>query len=65
MTALDRYGMSELGTDPLHALYQAYVRINKDAEADPSIHAQARAAFRLLESSDLDKVHRVFTAVHG
>ncbi|KAJ2778159.1 arginyl-tRNA synthetase [Coemansia interrupta] len=49
----ERYGSEEeLVADPIKHLYDVYVSINKDAEADPSIHDQARAYFRKMEDRE-------------
>jgi arginyl-tRNA synthetase len=48
-----RYGDSkELEQHPIKHLYELYVRINQDAETDPTIHDQARDYFRLMEDGD-------------
>ncbi|KAJ1910248.1 arginyl-tRNA synthetase [Tieghemiomyces parasiticus] len=49
----ERYGSDEaLATDPIHHLYEVYVKINRDAEEDPAIHDQARAYFKRMEDGD-------------
>lgn len=50
--AFERYGHT-LPADPGNEdLVQIYVRINKDAETDPTINEQARAAFVKLEQGE-------------
>ncbi|KAJ1930673.1 arginyl-tRNA synthetase [Tieghemiomyces parasiticus] len=49
----ERYGSDEaLAADPIHHLYEVYVKINRDAEEDPAIHDQARVYFRRMEDGD-------------
>ncbi|KAI8059871.1 arginyl-tRNA synthetase [Gongronella butleri] len=48
-----KYGdHDELRRDPIHHLYDVYVKINKDAEQDPVIHQQANAYFKQMEQGD-------------
>ncbi|ORX58232.1 arginyl-tRNA synthetase [Hesseltinella vesiculosa] len=45
-----KYGSeAHLERDPIHHLYEVYVKINKEAEADPEIHQRANAYFRQME----------------
>ncbi|KAL1914901.1 uncharacterized protein VTP21DRAFT_7817 [Calcarisporiella thermophila] len=49
----ERHGSEEaLEKDPIHHLYEVYVKINADAEKDPSIHDEARAYFKQMEDGD-------------
>ncbi|KAI9499695.1 hypothetical protein BDB00DRAFT_795158 [Zychaea mexicana] len=41
-----------LQNDPIKHLYDVYVSINRDAEADPSIHDEARAYFKKMEDGE-------------
>lgn len=48
-----KYGNEEqLMADPIKHLFEIYVRINQDAEQDPSVHDQARAVFVQMEAGD-------------
>jgi len=48
-----RYGSEEkLVADPIHHLFDIYVKISADAEADPSVDDQARAYFKSMELGD-------------
>lgn len=48
-----KHGSEEaLLKDPIKHLFDVYVEINKDAEADPTIHDQAREYFRRMEDGD-------------
>ncbi|KAI9263420.1 hypothetical protein BDA99DRAFT_510147 [Phascolomyces articulosus] len=42
----------ELQADPIKHLYNVYVQINRDAEADPTIHDEARAYFKKMEDGE-------------
>jgi len=49
----ERYGSEEaLVHDPINHLFHVYVSINRDAEADDTIHNQARAYFKRMEDGD-------------
>ncbi|EJD38411.1 arginyl-tRNA synthetase [Auricularia subglabra TFB-10046 SS5] len=49
----DRYGNQEaLEKDPIKHLFDVYVKINQDAEADPAVHDAARAFFKRMEDGD-------------
>jgi arginyl-tRNA synthetase len=49
----EKYGSEqELINDPIKHLFDVYVSINKDAEADESIHDQARLYFKRMEDGD-------------
>ncbi|RUS33370.1 hypothetical protein BC938DRAFT_471984 [Jimgerdemannia flammicorona] len=49
----NKYGKEdELEKDPTKHLYDVYVQINADAEADPTIHDAARAYFKQMEDGD-------------
>lgn len=48
-----RYGSEEaLKEDAIKHLYDVYVKINRDAEAEPTIHDEARAYFKKMEDGD-------------
>ncbi|KAG2208686.1 hypothetical protein INT47_007785 [Mucor saturninus] len=48
-----RYGSEEkLLADPIKHLYDVYVQINRDGEADPTIHDEARSYFKAMEDGD-------------
>lgn len=48
-----KYGSEEaLLKDPIKHLYDVYVQINRDAEAEPTIHDDARAYFKRMEDGD-------------
>ncbi|KAI5455349.1 arginyl-tRNA synthetase [Naganishia albida] len=48
-----RFGSEEeLEADAIKHLYDVYVRINAEAEADPAIHDDARAFFKRMEDGD-------------
>ncbi|KAG7531039.1 hypothetical protein FFLO_04594 [Filobasidium floriforme] len=48
-----RFGTEEeLEANAITHLYHVYVRINQEAEADPSIHDEARAFFKKMEDGD-------------
>ncbi|KAF2075870.1 hypothetical protein CYY_002806 [Polysphondylium violaceum] len=38
--------------DPIKHLFEVYVKINEEAEADPTIHDKARAYFKKMEDGD-------------
>ncbi|KAJ9107601.1 hypothetical protein QFC21_001060 [Naganishia friedmannii] len=44
----------ELEADAIKHLYDVYVKINAEAEADPAIHDEARAFFKLMEDGDAE-----------
>lgn len=49
----NRFGSEEhLSRDPIQHLYEVYVKINKEAENDPSIHDEARTYFKRMEDGD-------------
>ncbi|KAJ2960849.1 hypothetical protein NQZ79_g3825 [Umbelopsis isabellina] len=49
----ERYGNEEdLTSDPINHLFNVYVSINRAAEADDTIHDQARAYFKRMEDGD-------------
>ncbi|KDQ09621.1 hypothetical protein BOTBODRAFT_164596 [Botryobasidium botryosum FD-172 SS1] len=49
----EKYGSEEeLERDAIKHLYDVYVKINKDAEADETVHDQARAHFKRMEEGD-------------
>ncbi|ORY95022.1 arginyl-tRNA synthetase [Syncephalastrum racemosum] len=49
----ERYGdEAKLLADPIHHLYDVYVRINKDASEDAAIDAAANAYFKRMEEGD-------------
>ncbi|RCI06644.1 hypothetical protein CU098_012197 [Rhizopus stolonifer] len=48
-----RHGSEEkLLSDPIKHLYDVYVQINRDAEAEPTIHDEARSYFKKMEDGD-------------
>ncbi|KAG1638433.1 hypothetical protein G6F44_008838 [Rhizopus delemar] len=48
-----KYGSEEaLLADPIKHLYDVYVQINRDAEAEPTIHDEARSYFKKMEDGD-------------
>lgn len=48
-----RHGSEEkLLADPIKHLYDVYVQINRDAEAEPTIHDEARSYFKAMEDGD-------------
>ncbi|KAI9136212.1 hypothetical protein BKA69DRAFT_1134133 [Paraphysoderma sedebokerense] len=49
----EKFGSEEeLLKDPIKHLYEIYVKINKEAEADSTIHDQARAYFKKMEDGE-------------
>ena len=49
----EKYGSEEeLERDAIKHLYDVYVKINKDAEADPTVHDAARLHFKRMEDGD-------------
>jgi arginyl-tRNA synthetase len=51
--AYERYGdTSKLSSEPIKHLFELYVKINQMAELDESIHDEARAYFKKMESGD-------------
>ncbi|KAH7099424.1 arginyl-tRNA synthetase [Auriculariales sp. MPI-PUGE-AT-0066] len=51
----ERYGDKDaLETDAIKHLFDVYVKINKDAEQDESVHDAARAWFRRMEDGEED-----------
>ncbi|KAJ1739274.1 arginyl-tRNA synthetase [Coemansia sp. RSA 1821] len=49
----ERFGSEEqLVADPIKHLYDVYVKINKAAEEDPTIHDAARTYFKKMEDGD-------------
>ncbi|KAI7904024.1 putative arginyl-tRNA synthetase [Cokeromyces recurvatus] len=49
----ERYGdESKLLSDPIHHLYEIYVKINAEAEADQEINKQANNYFKRMEEGD-------------
>ncbi|KAI9221906.1 arginyl-tRNA synthetase [Blastocladiella britannica] len=50
-----RYGdEAKLKADPIRHLFDVYVQINRDAEADATVHDEARAYFKKMETGDAD-----------
>ncbi len=48
-----KYGSEEkLLGDPIHHLFEVYVKISADAEADPSVDEDARAYFKAMENGE-------------
>ncbi|EJD39929.1 arginyl-tRNA synthetase [Auricularia subglabra TFB-10046 SS5] len=51
----ERYGNeADLEKDAIKHLFDIYVKISKEADADPSVHDAARAYFRRMEHGDED-----------
>ncbi|CDH48954.1 arginyl-trna synthetase [Lichtheimia corymbifera JMRC:FSU:9682] len=51
----ERYGdQDKLMHDPIHHLYEVYVRINQEAKHDPTVDQQANAYFKRMEQGDTD-----------
>ena len=51
--AYRKYGNeAEVSKDPITKLNEYYIKINKDAEDDPSVHEQGKAEFVKLEQGD-------------
>ncbi|KAI8344550.1 arginyl-tRNA synthetase [Chlamydoabsidia padenii] len=49
----EKYGDEHLlKTDPIHHLYQVYVKINQDAQTDPLLHQKANEYFKMMEQGD-------------
>jgi arginyl-tRNA synthetase len=52
----EKYGDEHLlQTDPIHHLYQVYVKINQDAQLDPSLHQKANQYFKSMEQGQYQK----------
>lgn len=52
----EKYGDEHLlQTDPIHHLYQVYVKINQDAQLDPSLHQKANQYFKSMEQGMVSK----------
>lgn len=58
MTGLLAVGFEKYGDeallekDPIHHLYEVYVKINKDAKENPAVDKQANLYFKLMEEGD-------------
>ncbi|KAK4512860.1 uncharacterized protein ATC70_003569 [Mucor velutinosus] len=51
----EKYGdQAKLRSDPIHHLYQVYVKINAEAKLDKEIDRQANEYFRRMEQGDAD-----------
>ncbi|EGG15018.1 arginyl-tRNA synthetase [Cavenderia fasciculata] len=51
----ERFGSEEeLQKDPIAHLFHVYVKINAQAETEPSIHDDARSYFKRMEDGDVD-----------
>ncbi|KAF7721547.1 Arginyl-tRNA synthetase [Apophysomyces ossiformis] len=49
----ERYGdQTLLEKNPIHHLYDVYVKINQEAKSDPNIHVLANAYFKRMEQGD-------------
>ncbi|RUS32373.1 arginyl-tRNA synthetase, partial [Jimgerdemannia flammicorona] len=49
----DKYGdQAKLEQDPIHHLYEVYIRINKEAETDKEIDVKAKEYFKRMEEGD-------------
>lgn len=58
----EKYGDEHLlQTDPIHHLYQVYVKINQDAQLDPSLHQKANQYFKNMEQGMHRKNERMMT----
>ncbi len=73
-TIFKRYGLLAVGfakfgdehllkTEPIKHLFEIYVKINKAAEEDPTIHDEARAYFSRMEKGDADALKVCFVVV--
>ncbi|KAF8645341.1 hypothetical protein AX16_007845 [Volvariella volvacea WC 439] len=52
-TGFEKYGsQEELEKDAIQHLFKVYVQVNKDADADPSVKADAAAWFKRMEDGD-------------
>ena len=52
-TGYEKYGsQSELEKDAIKHLFDVYVKVNKDAEADPSVKVEAAKWFKRMEDGD-------------
>ncbi|KAJ7301371.1 hypothetical protein DFH08DRAFT_907012, partial [Mycena albidolilacea] len=52
-TGFQKYGsQEELEKDPIKHLFEIYVKVNKDAEADPEVKAEAGRWFKRMEEGD-------------
>ncbi|KAF7330391.1 Arginyl-tRNA synthetase [Mycena venus] len=52
-TGFEKYGsQEELEKDPIKHLFEIYVKVNKDAEADPEVKAEAGRWFKRMEDGD-------------
>jgi arginyl-tRNA synthetase len=52
-TGFQKYGsQEELEKDPIKHLFEIYVKVNKDAEADPEVKAEAGRWFKRMEDGD-------------
>lgn len=50
-----RYGCEEkLVADPIHHLFEVYVKISADAEADPTVDETARSYFKAMENGEAE-----------
>ena len=55
IVAFDRWGEgARLEEDPIHYLFQLYVRYHKEAEENPALDDESRQKFRELETGDPD-----------
>ncbi len=44
----------ELLRDPIRHLFDVYVKVNQEADTDPTIHDQARAYFKRMEDGNME-----------
>ncbi|KAJ7895857.1 hypothetical protein B0H13DRAFT_2252431 [Mycena leptocephala] len=52
-TGFEKYGSQEdLEKDPIKHLFDVYVKVNKDADADPEVKAEAARWFKRMEDGD-------------
>ncbi|TFK40112.1 hypothetical protein BDQ12DRAFT_648426 [Crucibulum laeve] len=52
-TGYEKYGsQEELEKDAIHHLFDVYVKVNKDAEADPNVKLEAAKWFKRMEDGD-------------
>ena len=64
VAAIDRWGSEyDIEADPIPALLALYVRFHEEAEAEPALEEEARAAFRELESGVDGKVRATWRQI--
>lgn len=61
----ERYGnLEKLKDDPIHHLYEVYVKINRDAKQDPMISTLAAQYFAKMEQGKLVTHCKVMSILH-